>query len=91
MAHELLEIGTGCPDEQMEMVPHEDKAEYRNLVNLTGPFKELQKGDAILIGSNDLLAGVASARHMLVSLGELDAQGTSHKESRLRDREKSHE
>jgi len=43
MAHELLEIGAGCPDEQMNMVSHKDEAEYHNLVGLARPFEQLHK------------------------------------------------
>jgi len=62
----------------MEVIPHDDEAEYGNFVTMAGSFKELQEGGTIPIGTHDILAGVAPAGHVIVSIWELNTQGSGH-------------
>ena len=44
VAHEFLKVTPGCPDEQVEVVAHEDEAQDVDQVDLAGALEKLQEG-----------------------------------------------
>ena len=78
VSHEFLEICHPCLEQQMKVVAHQRISHYLHLVDVAGAAQQVQKCGTVSITGIDLLAGIASAGDMIMSILELDAKRSGH-------------
>ena len=64
--------------DQVHMVRHETEAEHGQAVELTIGFQKLEVDEAVGVGVEDAVPGVAALRDMVRQAGGDDASQTSH-------------
>ena len=78
VTHERLKVCPGCLHNEMEVITHEDEGDKRDLIDLDGPGKEVEKTLPVCSAQKDVLSPVAPAGDMVAGVLILNAKGTGH-------------
>jgi hypothetical protein len=78
LPHELRQIGLGRLDNQMKMIAHEHIGVHTDAENLKRAPESIQKARPVVIVAEDDAPVIASASHMIKSIGVRDPQWPRH-------------
>ena len=62
----------------MKVIGHQHIGQNFCPVDVNRSFEKIEKGRPISVIGKDLLTGIATARHMIISILKLDPQGPGH-------------